>query len=292
MRPGDSGAIGVFAPAKINLALEVLGKRADGYHELDSLVAFADIGDFVSVRAGHGLSLSASGPHAHDIPLDSDNLIPRAARALGIQDADISVEKNLPVASGIGGGSADAAATLLAIRRWFGLDLSDGKLARIGVTLGADVPVCLTARSARMTGVGEKLTPAAIPSGLGVLLVNPGIAVSTPAVFRTLGAGRLQSQTLRQRSLRWESGDALMDSLLDWHNDLEEPARTLCPEIGTVLSVLDSLPGRLIARMSGSGATCFALFANRSDARDAADRMDWPNDWWVRAGALIEGRGE
>ncbi len=271
-----------FAPAKINLHLHVTGRRADGYHLLDSLVVFADVGDTVKAVAGEGLRLAIDGPFAAGLTAGPDNLVLRAARrlaeAMGVApNAALTLTKRLPVASGIGGGSADAAAALRVLARLWGVGaLPDG----IAAGLGADVPVCLAGRPALMQGVGETLvaTPALPPFGL--LLVNPGVAVSTQAVFARREPGCTPGCTL---PAGWASATALADWLRGLRNDLAVPARTLCPAIGRVLALIEGLPGCRLARMSGSGATCFGLFDTAQAAEMAAAEIG-REGWWVWAG--------
>jgi len=272
-----------FAPAKLNLSLRVVGRRADGHHLLDSLVAFADIGDTVAVAPGDATALSVDGPFAAALGDTLDNLALRAAQAFGAAGgAAIRLTKNLPVASGIGGGSADAAATLRALGRLHGRLPEPARLARIARDLGADVPVCLAGMPAWMSGTGEILEPAGPLPEAGVLLANPGIAVATRQVFAARGG---PFSTPARFAI---PGDAagLARALTGTSNDLAEPATALAPAIGEVLAALESLPGALIARMSGSGATCFALFADRAGAKTAetALRTGAPPGWWIAAG--------
>ncbi len=276
-----------FAPAKLNLSLRVVGKRADGLHLLDSLVAFADIGDTVSLAPAGRLSLTLDGPFASALGATAGNLVLRAAQAfaeaLGAADgAEIRLTKNLPVASGIGGGSADAAATLRALGRLHGRLPDPVRLARIARELGADVPVCLAATPAWMSGTGEILEPAGPLPEAGVLLVNPGIAVATGQVFAARGG---PFSTPARFAI---PGDAagLAHALAGTSNDLAAPAKALAPAIGDVLAALEKLPGTLVARMSGSGATCLALFAGRAGAKEAARtlRKTAPPGWWIAAG--------
>lgn len=268
-----------FAPAKVNLALHVTGRRDDGYHLLDSLVAFAGVGDRVTLRADTGLSLVIGGPRAADLPSGDDNLVLRAARAMG-GAAAITLEKVLPVASGIGGGSADAAATLRALAR-----LGRGLPADGGLSLGADVPVCLRGRAARMTGVGEHLAPLSLPRGW-LVLVNPGVALSTPAVFRAMA--RRDLAPLPATLPHWPDAGALAGFLAGTRNDLEVPAITLAPVIAAVRAALQAQPDCLLARMSGSGATCFGLFAEEAAARAAADGIGArAPGWWTAAAPIL-----
>ncbi len=277
----------MFAPAKLNLYLHVVGRRPDGYHLLDSLVAFADCGDVVSAEIAAGLSLTIGGPFAAALAVEPDNLVPRAARMLAAEasvtaHARLLLEKHLPVASGIGGGSADAAATLHLLTRLWGIAPDPAALSRIALRLGADVPVCLRGQPTRMSGVGEVLEPAPALPPCHVLLVNPGVAVATAAVFRARSGPFSAPARLPEG---WPDAAAMAADLAGLANDLEAPARSLCPEIGEVLGSIAAQPGCLLARMSGSGATCFGLFAGLAAAQHAAGATA-RDGWWVWAGAL------
>ncbi len=279
-----------FAPAKINLHLHVVGRRDDGYHLLDSLAVFAGIGDRLSVSPSDELSLRLTGPFAAGLEAEADNLVLRAARALGElvgirPTGALVLEKNLPVASGIGGGSADAGATLRLLSRVWGIEPAVADRMRIGLRLGADVPVCIASRPAIMTGIGEILTPVPALPPAGLVLLNPGVAISTPAVFR-IRSGAF-SAPARFPAEGWRSAEALADSLRATRNDLEQPARALAPVIGDCLNALAAAPGCLLARMSGSGATCFGLFASAEVARVVAASLARPG-WWVRGGGLYQ----
>lgn len=271
-----------FAPAKINLTLHITGQRADGYHLLDSLVVFADVGDRVHVHASDQLSLQITGPQAAALPVGDDNLVLRAARLMGATAA-ITLEKILPVASGIGGGSADAAATLRALARLGGQNLPD---AGAVLTLGADVPVCLTGRATRMQGVGERLIAAPpLPTGW-LVLANPGVAVATPDVFR--GLSRKDNPPMPREIPRLRSTAELAAFLQMMRNDMELPALAVAPMIGTLKSALSAQPGCLIARMSGSGATCFGLFADGLTASAAARAVQAAQPgWWVAPAQML-----
>jgi len=263
-----------FAPAKINLTLHVTGQRADGYHLLDSLVAFADVGDVVRVVPALDWSLSVTGPMAGGVPTDDSNLVLRAARLTGGGPCAISLVKHLPTASGIGGGSADAAACLRALNRL------DGRAMPPDVTsLGADVPVCLRANPCRMSGIGERLSDVPPLPPFFALLVNPGGAVSTPAVFRALR--RRDNPAMPAALPAWPDLPALARWLASQRNDLEPAACRLAPEIAQVLLFLHAAPGCLLARMSGSGATCFGLFASEAAAQSAAHPLaaQLPGAW-------------
>ncbi|MDF1722460.1 MAG: 4-(cytidine 5'-diphospho)-2-C-methyl-D-erythritol kinase [Minwuia sp.] len=284
------------APAKLNLFLHVGGRRDDGLHLLQSLVCFADVGDRVTVErignTGAPLQFVATGPFAHDLDGDGGaNLVVQAAvglaRATG-QTTDglrLTLRKNLPVASGIGGGSADAAATLRALEAFWGVALDPDARAALALALGADVPVCLSARPALLEGVGERLTPCAIPAGIGVLLVNPGSPVSTPAVFRAFAAAG--TFTPSRDGFPSADRDGWFDELSGCHNDLQPAARTICQPIDAVLAMLARCDGVRLYRMSGSGATCFALFDTVAGAEGARHLVAQTRpDWWCAAGAL------
>ena len=262
------------APAKVNLFLHVTGRRVDGYHLLDSLAVFAGAHDLVSADPAKELTLRVTGPFATS--LTEDNLVLRAARALGVTAA-LTLEKTLPVASGIGGGSADAAAAL----RLLAQDVPATKLARIAAGLGADVPVCLASVPARMGGIGELLSPAPRLPEFGLALVNPGVAIATKDVFRARGGAFSSPASLPPG---WPSPAAMAADLTHLTNDLEAPALGLCPVIGDVLAALRATEGCLLARMSGSGATCFALYDTPSLAEAAAPACARPG-WWCWGGA-------
>lgn len=271
-----------FAPAKVNLFLHVTGKRADGYHLLDSLAVFPAVGDVVSAAAAEGLSLEISGPFGEGLKAEADNLVLRAARALAPgRHAALRLEKNLPVASGIGGGSADAAAALAALSALWG---NAADLPALALGLGADVPVCLESRPARMQGIGEILRAAPLLPEFGILLVNPGVAVATPAVFKARQGGFTPEADLPGA---WDSVEAMVADLARCTNDLQAAAIGLQPVIGEVLAVLSALPGAKLARMSGSGATCFAIFASAAEAAAAAAALPEPG-WWRWGGGLYQ----
>ncbi len=288
----DDATTGGFAPAKLNLFLHVTDRRPDGYHLLDSLVAFADCGDVVHASAATDLSLAIGGPFASALAGEGDNLVLRAATMLAaevgvVAGATLRLEKHLPVASGIGGGSADAAAALRLLTRLWRVAPDPAALERLALRLGADVPVCLRSRPARMGGVGETLDPGPALPPCGVLLVNPGVAVSTASVFRARSGPFSPPARL---PAGWPQAPAMAADLAALANDLEAPARSLCPVIGDVLTAIAAQPGCLLARMSGSGATCFGLFADPAAAEHAAGtvrRGGWSRaGWWVWAGAL------
>lgn len=289
---GDTEAAPIVeaAPAKINLYLHVLGRRPDGYHEIDSLVAFAEFGDRVTAMPGIDATLTIEGPFARDCPGASANLVMRAAIMLAAATArplmaSLTLDKQLPVAAGIGGGSADAAAALRALQTLWRTTLDDALLAGMGLSLGADVPVCLEGRPARVRGIGERVETLPALPGAGLVLVNPGVPLATAEVF----AARAGVFGAPPPALPARFGDA--HDLARWlgpcRNDLTDAAVACCPVIRSVLTALEAAPGSLLARMSGSGATCFGLFADRATAESAARSIagERPN-WWVRASVL------
>jgi 4-diphosphocytidyl-2-C-methyl-D-erythritol kinase len=270
-----------FAPAKINLTLHVTGQRADGYHLLDSLVVFADVGDCVAATAGQGISLTIDGPMAAGVPADDTNLVVRAARLLAAdgQGALITLTKTLPVASGIGGGSSDAAATLRVLTRLWDVPPPRREDA---ARLGADVPVCLDPRPRRMSGVGEQLRDVPPLPPFWLVLASPGVPVATAAVFRALSSR--DNAPMPEMLPHWPDIAALAGFLGSMRNDLETPAMRLEPTIGDVLTALRATRGCMIARMSGSGATCFGIYGDRIAAADAAVRIRAAEPhWWVSA---------
>lgn len=274
-----------FAPAKINLTLCVTGRRSDGYHLLDSLVVFADVGDRIVVEDADTLSLAVDGPRAAGVPTDDSNLVMRAARLLPGRGARLTLTKVLPAASGIGGGSSDAAAALRALSRLHGLETPPADSV---LSLGADVPVCLFARPVRMTGIGEALEPLAGLPELPAVLVNPGCEVSTPTVFRALE----QCDNAAMGPVpAFVDAAGMCDWLAAQRNDLEPAACRVAPIVSDVLAALRDRKSCRLARMSGSGATCFGLFPDRRSADRAADEIRRAHpDWWSVSTTL--GRGE
>jgi 4-diphosphocytidyl-2-C-methyl-D-erythritol kinase len=271
-----------FAPAKVNLFLHVTGKQPDGYHRLDSLAVFPAVGDHVTALAADELTLHVAGRFSAGLQADDDNLVLRAARALAPGGAAaLTLEKNLPVASGIGGGSADAAAALRCLARLWGIDAN---LDEIALGLGADVPVCLRRAPMRMRGVGEVLSPAPKLPDFGMVLANPGVPVATQAVFRARAGGFSPPAML---PAAWVDTAAMAHDLNALSNDLQAPAISLAPVIGEVLAAIAGLPACLLARMSGSGATCFGLFPTPAAAITAAASLTHPC-WWVWGGGLYE----
>lgn len=290
MRSRTVDRVVVTARAKVNLALHVVGQRADGYHLLDSIVAFAALdgagGDILTIdfaddaETAVAPNISVDGPFAHEVPSGPGNSALAAAEAIGGIHA-LHLQKNLPVAAGIGGGSADAAAVLAAAAARTARPAAT--LARLALSLGADVPVCLAGTPARMGGIGEELAPIALPRTPCVLL-NPRVPVATPAVFRALACK--DNPPLAD----WPSPatpHALADALRDARNDLGPPAETVAPVIGAALAALAATPGCLLARMSGSGATIFGLFADGAEAAAAAAALRSRHPaWWIAAAHL------
>jgi 4-diphosphocytidyl-2-C-methyl-D-erythritol kinase len=275
-----------IARAKVNLYLRVTGRRADGYHLLDSLAVFADAKDIVTAGHAEDLTLDIRGAEAVALTGEPDNLVLRAARALAeatgrAPKAAITLTKLLPVASGIGGGSADAAAALRVLDALWETGLDEAALEAIAAQLGADVPVCIASRPARMMGVGEILSAAPELPACGLLLANPRIALPTPQVFR---ARRGDFSPPAEMPERLADAAALAEWLRPLGNDLQDAALSLCAAIADVLSAIAAQPGCLLARMSGSGATCFGLFATPAQAQAAAKAL--PAAWWRHGGGL------
>lgn len=281
-------SVSVEARAKINLALHVTGRRPDGYHDLDMLVAFADVGDRLSVERAAVDRFEITGPMATGLAADGDNLVIRARdgfRALTgwSEPVAIRLDKRLPVASGIGGGSADAAATLVALCRLAGHDAEDPALAPLALSLGADVPMCRVGKPAHVSGIGETVEPVSLGHAYGLLLVNPGLGLSTPAVFRSLERRDNPPPPPLPNDLSRQDFAAFLAA--ETRNDLEAPARALLPVIGDVLGEIAAIDEIRLARMSGSGATCFGLFDDRATAEAAAGRLRARHPaWWVAAG--------
>jgi len=286
------------ARAKVNLTLRVVGRRVDGYHDLESMVAFADCADRLSLTPGSKLNLRTTGPLAQDCGVTADNLVFKAAELLGervpdLKLGDFTLDKVLPVAAGIGGGSADAAAALRLLAQTNGLAIDDARLIEVAKLTGADVPVCLASRACVMTGVGETLLPLSLPK-LPCVMVNPRVPLATRDVFNALGLRNgelLVGIADVLRATAWPEDGA---SVEDWvevlaagSNDLEAPATRIQPVIGEVLAALSATNGAWLVRMSGSGATCFAIFENTPEAQRAAQKIqrDHPR-WWVHAGTL------
>ena len=298
MLTSNTATLDEIGRAKVNLTLRVVGRRADGFHDLESIVAFADCADRLTLVPGSELTLQTVGPLAEACGVTSDNLVLKAARLLadavpGLKVGAFTLEKILPVAAGIGGGSADAAAALRLLARLNGLALDTPALATVALKTGADVPVCLFSQACDMTGVGEKLLPLNLPS-LPCVMVNPRVPVATKDVFQALGLrpGELLVGIADVfKAPAWPAADAAIG---DWiklleriPNDLEKPALKVQPVIGDVLATLGTCLGAKLARMSGSGATCFAIFGSAAEAQAAGRQIsaDHP-EWWMHAGTL------
>jgi 4-diphosphocytidyl-2-C-methyl-D-erythritol kinase len=275
-----------IAKAKINLALHVLGRRDDGYHELDSVVGFADIGDQLTITMSDKLSLQCGGQFGHEVPGGAENLILKAwqalhhflnAKGLLLPMVHVDLIKNLPVSSGIGGGSADAAAMLRGLLRIIGQNLSHGEIGALAQSLGADVPVCFFGNACRMQGIGEIIVPLNIELPRAIVLANPLLPCATASVFNQLGLRRGQVYQMPLNE----------DMPNDWRNDLTDAAIAVQPAIKDILIALQSEPAFSSVRMSGSGATCFGLVSSMAQASAAAARLSvkYPS-WWVRAAEL------
>jgi 4-diphosphocytidyl-2-C-methyl-D-erythritol kinase len=278
------------APAKVNLTLRVLARRPDGYHELESLVVFADFGDRLTFARGGDLALTVHGPSAAAAGDGGDNLVHKAARALAALRPDIALgafdlDKRLPVAAGLGGGSSDAAAALRLLADANGISRDDPALHTAARSTGADVPVCLDPRPRIMRGIGERLSPPLSLPPLPAVLVNPGVALPTKAVFAGWKVSPQAPGQLDEPALQKLSGAReLLEHVGRQTNDLEPPAVALQPSIAHVLAALRDAPGCVLARMSGSGATCFGLFGT-PDAALAAEKVLSLREpkWWVKA---------
>ncbi len=291
-RPGrqtaDQMLVSEQAHAKINLALHILGRRLDGYHELDSIVAFADVADVLTISPAAEVSISLSGPFANDLPRDDENIVLTGWHLLSdfagkknipFSPVKFHLEKNLPITSGIGGGSSDAAAALRGLIRLFNLSVSPQDMNEIALQLGADIPVCLVQKTSRMRGIGEIISPIDVALPSGIVLVNPRIPAPTPKVFESLNLQCGQS---------FGAGIGNVYDIHSWRNDLTVPALTLVPEIADMIASLNFQPDNICSRMSGSGATCFGLFESLEKARSAAEAIaeNYPN-WWVVAARLL-----
>ena len=276
--------IKVTAHAKVNLTLHVVGQRANGYHELQSLVCLTEFGDQIHLSPAADFSFQVIGPNASGIPVDESNLVVQAAKFMAQKhskslDCQIILEKNLPMASGIGGGSSDAAAVMRALSQYFSVPLPNVDEL---MTLGADIPVCMTTGLTLMEGTGEDVTQLSAAPNWGVVLVNPNVGVSTPAVFNALNSKRnLPMQDVAENcvDIAW---------LGDQRNDLEPPAMAMVPEVGAVVDAISAAPHCQMARMSGSGATCFGVFADIKHANAAAERLQRAHpDWWVVSTKIV-----
>jgi len=282
------------APAKVNLTLHVLGRRADGWHEIESLVAFAGCADILAFAIGGPLTLTVGGPGAAGAGPDQDNLVLRASRRLaqaipGLRTGRFHLTKRLPAAAGLGGGSSDAAAALRLLARANGLSMNDPRLREAARLTGADVPVCLERRARVMKGLGEELGPLVRLPPLFAVLVNPRVALETGKVFARMGLapGQRSPSAKNATPLDLSTTPAFVASLQNGANDMQEAACALAPIVGEALTLLASAPATRLARMSGSGATCFGLFETRHAAARAAARMRGQRPaWWVKATVL------
>jgi 4-diphosphocytidyl-2-C-methyl-D-erythritol kinase len=277
----------LLARAKVNLWLNVVGRRADGYHLLDSLIAFTDLADEIEAAPSDRLTLAVDGPLASVLAGEADNLALKAARLLadraGVAPrAALRLTKRIPVAAGLGGGSADAAATLQALVDLWRVALPVEELFDLAARLGADVPMCFAGRAALASGVGERLAPAPPLPPCAILLVNPGVALPTPDVFKARRGGFSEPRPLQRP---WTDLASFVAALAERGNDLTDAAITLRPVVADVLAFLRKSDGVLHAAMSGSGATCFALYEAEAPARRAAARA--PAAWWHHAGKLV-----
>jgi 4-diphosphocytidyl-2-C-methyl-D-erythritol kinase len=287
----DRSAVEARARAKVNLALHVTGRRVDGYHLLDTLVAFPDFGDQLSAAPSDTLSLDITGPFGAGLEAGDGNLVLKAAHMLAERlptprCAHLTLEKNLPVASGIGGGSADAAAALRLLKKMWQVDITDSELAALALEIGADVPMCLASAPLIARGIGDEITAVSSLPQCGIVLVNPGVAVATPAVFKALE--RRDNPPLPELPSAFTDAADLCAWLAQTRNDLEAPAILQAPKIADVLEALRAQPTTLLARMSGSGATCFALYATPKQAQVAATGLAALNGtWWVQAANLL-----
>ncbi len=289
----DAGnSITIAAPAKLNLYLHVLGRRDDGYHLLDSLIGFADLHDVVRAAPGISLSLDVTGPFAPALKGAPGNLVLTAAERLGeavgcAKGAHLTLEKNIPVAAGLGGGSADAAATLLGLDRLWGLGLGTARLTEIAAGIGADVPVCLESRSAFAGGIGGELLPVSLPE-TWVVIANPGVALATADVFRAFDGPNGSPARFTDAP---QDAQHLAALLRESENQLTPAALAMAPEIAELGAALSALTGCELARMSGSGASCFGLFADEAKAKDGAAMLihDHPG-WWAVPARLTDGR--
>jgi 4-diphosphocytidyl-2-C-methyl-D-erythritol kinase len=279
----------IEAPAKVNLTLHVVGKREDGYHLLDSLVAFAGIGDTLDFSPAPDISLEVVGPTAAQIP-DGENIVLKAARLLaeaaGVsKGAAIRLTKRLPVAAGIGGGSADAAASLKGLIRLWNVALPAETLLKVALSIGADVPVCLAGTPMRMMGIGEVLEPAPALPPAWLLLVNPMVPLHTPPVFKARTGPFSEADPLTESPA---DAKALAQALAARRNDLTPPAISIEPVVGEVLAAIAATPGCLLPRMSGSGATCFGLYAEEAQANAAAAQLKAAHTgWWIAPARLL-----
>lgn len=292
--PDRPDTLTIRAPAKINLALHVVGRRPDGYHLLESLAVFTDYGDTLNVGPAEHDEIVVAGRYAAQVPIDGANLVAKARDLMrdhfgeaAAAPVAIRLDKALPVASGIGGGSSDAAATLSMLARYWNLETSGNELAGLGLRLGADVPMCLTARPLVARGIGEDVEPIENFPAFSIVLVNPGIPLATADVFARLSS---RSNARMPDIAPAAPGSHVLEWLKTTRNDLEAPARALVPEIGDALAEL-ARNGATLARMSGSGATCFGLFTSSAAAHEAAGAIAAANPAWFVSATTSDAAG-
>jgi 4-diphosphocytidyl-2-C-methyl-D-erythritol kinase len=288
----QAGGLRIEAPAKVNLFLEITGRRPDGYHTIDSLMGFLDLGDVVRLRQADALSLTMDGPYADRVPGDETNLAVRAVRLLEdwagrALPVAIHIEKFIPAGAGLGGGSADAAAVLRGMRTLFGLAIGEGELARLGLALGADVPACLASRPVLAAGIGEDLRPAAAMPDLNLVLVHPAVSLATPDVYRSYDLGHAGCDGCHGAHGPIVMPPSVIDAIVRRRNDLEAAAIALEPLIVSVLDQLSGTPGCQLVRMSGSGTACFGIYGDGAAAGRACVELQAASPgWWVRAARL------
>jgi 4-diphosphocytidyl-2-C-methyl-D-erythritol kinase len=286
------GVLAALAPAKVNLTLRIVGRRADGYHDIESLVAFAPFGDRLSLRIGAKLDIAVSGPTAGQAGAAADNLVLRAARALaesidGIKLGRFGLTKRLPAGAGLGGGSSDAAAALRLIAQANDLPLDDPRIGKAARATGADVPVCVDPRPRVMRGIGDILSAPLVLPKLGIVLVHPGVAVPTKDVFKALGLAPGVRHAAPLAAAVPDEREALLAWLVTERNDLEAAAIGIAPVIAEVLGAIATSPGCRLARMSGSGSACFGLFNSARAAMAAARSLSAARPaWWARSGSI------
>lgn len=280
----------VLAPIKLNLYLHITARRESGYHEVDTLIAFTDFGDAIRIEPSDNLEMTVDGPFAGDLPeIQTDNLVLRALDRMRKEfdvkaGARVTLVKNIPIAAGVGGGSSDAATAMLEAAKMWGLPKkSMPAMMKIGAKVGADIPACMFRKPCFASGFGQILNEAPPMATMGVLLVNPGIKVSTPAVFERRRGGFSPFMADSDAAIR--TGASLVDFLKERENDLTEAAVSLCTPIQDILWAFEDIKDCRLARMSGSGATCFGLFDTVDAAEAAAGAFDNPN-WWARAAKL------
>ena len=279
------------APAKINLYLHITGMRDDGFHLLDSLIAFTKFGDEITLEPSNDLTITSHGPYATGMPIGEENLMIRIARKLQKttsidKGAAIHVEKNIPVSAGIGGGSADAIAVMRGLIKLWDLKINDEQIYKLALELGTDLPVCYFGKSAFVDGIGENIHPASQLPDCGILLINPNVTLSTPIVFENRKGGYSPEDNFINKN--FNSPQKLAKLLDERCNDLTPAARQLVPIIGEILSALKRTPECLAYKMSGSGATCWGLFETFADAERAALALNQQRpDWWIMPTTLL-----